>query len=613
MDNLRRNHQLVFWLQLLAFSLALALSLLWRLRNFGAFGLNNDEGAYLMWARLVSEGYSLYSQTQSVSAPLFIEGLAGIFNLFGFSVVGGRLAILASFGLLAIVLSGIAYRLGGWGGAFAALAMTVVPTPFFQLSRQVMAEVPATLFAVLAAGGGLQFAETRSGRWLAAAGAALAVSLLVKPLYPAAILPIVWLAWRSPKSWRERLFGLAVFGVSLLLVTAAIVSFFDRAAFFDQVIKFRGDLRGVAPWDWRQNGRAFVMYNRPLWGIGLLAGAGALAPGGADRKWAWLLWLVGSFALVMWHNPLFPHHFIILLPPAIFLAVEFFAASRFTNSAQRHILQAGIVGLALLSAPKLARLNQGWLDITTGGREAEAARVLARVTRPSDFVVSDSQMLALWADRLTPPPLGDVALVAIRAERQTSGRLIAMSKTWPVTAVASWALRLPWLPEYLDWVEQNFWVKKVWDNDHILYFGPKHPPDRPIPNARPVPFAEGVILSGYSLDASRPAPGDSLPLTLYWQTTAPLHTDYTLFVQLLDSAGRLVAQHDGQPIYGYFPTTQWPVGQIIPDRLTLSLPADLPAGEYTLIAGLYNLQTMERLKRTDAPQDFAILTTLEIR
>ncbi|RME46682.1 MAG: hypothetical protein D6796_08705, partial [Caldilineae bacterium] len=524
MDNLKRAYHLVFRLQLLVFSLALALALLWRLPNFGAFGLNNDEGAYLMWARLVSEGYSLYSQTQSVSAPLFIEGLAGLFNLFGFSVVGGRLVILVSFGLLAMALSGIAYRLGGWKGAFAALAMTALPTPFFQLSRQVMAEIPATLFAVLAVGSGLQFAETRNRGWLAAAGMALAISLLVKPLYPAAILPIVWFAWRGSKLWRDRLMGLAVFGVSLLLVTGVVVSFFEWTAFFDQVIKFRGDLRGVTPWDWRQNGRAFLTYNRPLWGIGLLAGAGVLTPGEADRKWAWLLWLGGSFALVMWHNPLFPHHFIILLPPAIFLAVEFVRFTiydlRFTNSKRiAGGIRVIVIAAALLSVPNLVQLNQGWLDITTGGREAEAARILARVTRPSDFVVSDSQMLALWADRLTPPPMGDVALVAIRAGRQTPERLIAMSRAYSVAAVAQWALRLPWLPEYLDWAERNFWVKKVWDNDHILYFGPKHPPDRPIPNARRISFAGGVILSGYSLDAETIAPGRSLPLTLYWQTT----------------------------------------------------------------------------------------------
>jgi hypothetical protein len=43
--------------------LLLGLSVWWRLQNIDAFGLTNDEGAYLMWSRLITEGYPLYTQT----------------------------------------------------------------------------------------------------------------------------------------------------------------------------------------------------------------------------------------------------------------------------------------------------------------------------------------------------------------------------------------------------------------------------------------------------------------------------------------------------------------------------------------------------------------------
>ncbi len=604
----RKTFLILGWLAILM------LAMLWRLNNIDAFGLNNDEGAYLMWARLVADGYPLYSQTHSVSAPLFIEGLALVFKLFGFSIVGGRMTIMATFALLALALGWLAHRIAGWPGAFAALAMVVLPTPFFQLSRQVMAEIPASLFAVLAVWGGWLYFAGHNQRWLALAGLALAISLLIKTLYPAAVLPIAWFIWRNEKSWRNKFMGGLAFALPLLATLIVVISFFNWTAFYNQVILFRSDLRAVAPWDWQQNWQMLMAFAQPLWGLGLLAGAGLLVSARRPRAQAWALWLLGDFALLMWHSPLFPHHSIILLPPAILLAVEFieftFYDLRFTERRSTLVLGTGLVLGTLFSVPNLIHLNQGWLDITTGGREAEAARMLNKVTRPTDFVVTDSQLFALLANRRTPPPLGDIALVAIKAGRQSSDRLIQMSEDYDVQAVANWALRLPWLPDYLAWAEQNFWVHKIWDNDHQLYFGRKLPPGAPIPNPQTVRLGEAIQLRGFSVDASQIRPGGSLPLTLYWQATAPVPTDFTVFVQVLDSRGKLAAQMDGQPIHGYFPTSQWPVGEFVPDQVDVPLPADLPAGTYTVITGMYNLQTLERLPVAENGTNFIRLTDL---
>ncbi len=594
--------------------LALALSVLWRLPHFSAFGLNNDEGAYLMWARLVADGYSLYSQTHSVSAPLFIEGLVAAFKLFGFSVVLGRWLILLTFALLAATMSGIGYRVARWWGAFAALAMVAIPTPFFQLSRQVMAEIPATLFAVLAVAVAWGYSETKNRGWLAASGALLAISLLTKTLYPAALLPVGWFIWRSEPEWRGKLWASLAFGIPLAVSLLVIISFFDVPAFFNQAIRFRGDLRTVSPWDWRQNWQTLVQFQRPLWGIWLLAGAGSIIAARKIRAQAWFFWLLGNIALLLWHNPLFPHHLLILLAPAILLALELaaFICENLRIGQKKALWGVSIFAVAAFSIPHLVQLNQGWLRITTGGREADAAFVLKTVTRPDDFVVSDSQLLALWANRRTPPPMGDIALVAIKAGWQTSDRLMVMSDEYRVQAVANWALRLPWLPEYLNWAEQNFLVHKVWDNDHQLYFGRKVPPGEPVPHEQTVRLGGVIQLRGYSIDAADIRAGNDLPLTIYWQAEKPIPTDYTIFVQVLDSQGQLAAQNDSQPLYGYFPTSHWQPGEIVPDRVDISLPAELPAGNYTIIAGMYNLQTLERVPVAETGSDFVMLTPLLI-
>jgi 4-amino-4-deoxy-L-arabinose transferase-like glycosyltransferase len=99
-------------------------------------------------------------------------------------------------------------------------------------------------------------------------------------------------------------------------------------------------------------------------------------------------------------------------------------------------------------------------------------------------------------------------------------------------------------------------------------------------------------LSGY--DAGFPA-DNALPITLYWQAQAEMSANYTVFVQLLNSAGQVVAQVDRQPQEGAAPTTSWLPGEFLTDSYNLSLPLNLPPGPYRLITGLFDAATGQRL------------------
>jgi hypothetical protein len=237
--------------------------------------------------------------------------------------------------------------------------------------------------------------------------------------------------------------------------------------------------------------------------------------------------------------------------------------------------------------------------------------LLSAVSAPGDFVMGDSQLLIFMADRRTPPPLGDVALVAIKAGRQTSERMVKLTEQYQAPAVVQWSLRLPWLPEYLAWVEQNYLARRVWDNDHIIYFGLRWPPGQPIPNERTVRLGDSLALRGYKLETEAVKPGQTLTFKVYWQTDKPLAQDYTVFTQLLDKNGALVVSWDSQPLGAYFPTSQWPANEIVTDIVQLPIPAETPPGGYTLITGMYRLDTLERLP-TAAGGDYITLTTLRL-
>jgi hypothetical protein len=122
----------------------------------------------------------------------------------------------------------------------------------------------------------------------------------------------------------------------------------------------------------------------------------------------------------------------------------------------------------------------------------------------------------------------------------------------------------------------------------------------------------GIDLIGYRfLDRSLPL-GQVLRLQLQWQATEPLSARYKVFVHLLNNRGELVAQRDSEPASGMRPTGEWPVGEPVTDRHGLWLPADLPDGEYQILLGLYDPETLERVPVCCPASDSLSIARLQI-
>lgn len=100
-------------------------------------------------------------------------------------------------------------------------------------------------------------------------------------------------------------------------------------------------------------------------------------------------------------------------------------------------------------------------------------------------------------------------------------------------------------------------------------------------------LGQGPTLVSAALPAASVAAGDLLPLTLTWQTAAPLAADYQLSLRLVNQRGDLFAQSDWPPLAAVGGASTWPPGQPITDRRSLWLPADLPPGQYALQLVLY--------------------------
>jgi hypothetical protein len=104
-----------------------------------------------------------------------------------------------------------------------------------------------------------------------------------------------------------------------------------------------------------------------------------------------------------------------------------------------------------------------------------------------------------------------------------------------------------------------------------------------------------AALVGYDFPQNAVQPGDTLPITLFWQAQARIPEDYQVFVHLMGTEGRPVAQGDKSPLDGDWPTSAWEPGQTFRDDYQIEIPADLSPGAYELRVGLYRLADFTRL------------------
>lgn len=91
-------------------------------------------------------------------------------------------------------------------------------------------------------------------------------------------------------------------------------------------------------------------------------------------------------------------------------------------------------------------------------------------------------------------------------------------------------------------------------------------------------------------------PGTAHTINLQWWLADEVDQDYTVFIHLRDQAtGDIVAQGDGPPVDGWYPTSLWTAGEVVEDEHIVTLPVETPTGAYDLVVGWYDLNSGSRL------------------
>ncbi len=124
-----------------------------------------------------------------------------------------------------------------------------------------------------------------------------------------------------------------------------------------------------------------------------------------------------------------------------------------------------------------------------------------------------------------------------------------------------------------------------------------------------------LVLAGYHLPTDKYAPGEVIPLTLFWRAMTAPGESLKIVVHVIDDAGQLVAQYDGQPRDGLYPTHLWDAGTELMDHYGVWLPNTLATGAYTLQVGMYRLsgERLTIMHDGKALGDTLSLTTVTLR
>ncbi|MDQ7030686.1 MAG: DUF2142 domain-containing protein [Ardenticatenia bacterium] len=206
------------------------------------------------------------------------------------------------------------------------------------------------------------------------------------------------------------------------------------------------------------------------------------------------------------------------------------------------------------------------------------ARVWARVRPPA---------LTAWGLVLVWPLVVFAGVVQwTRVTYGAQGRLLfpALSPLFLVLAVglATWIPRrryaLVAVPALGAWILFAAWVP--WGVIRPAYALPPHGPEVPLPTGLVrLGWTYGPLeLMGYTLSSERVEPGTPLDLSLYWRAKERMTTSYSISAKVFGYRGQLLAQDDGYPGRGNYPTRFWEPEEVVVDvrRLRVTSQADVP-------------------------------------
>jgi hypothetical protein len=136
------------------------------------------------------------------------------------------------------------------------------------------------------------------------------------------------------------------------------------------------------------------------------------------------------------------------------------------------------------------------------------------------------------------------------------------------------------------------------------------PADASAPNHTRITFGDQAELVGYALPQKSVAPGNPLPVTLYWRAHTRIEEDFSVYIRLFDAAGNVVGRWNAFPGGGMYPTRFWQTDEIVVDSYRIPVSSDARGPSVGRVeVGLFRRVPLENLSARD-PQGAVITPTI---
>jgi 4-amino-4-deoxy-L-arabinose transferase-like glycosyltransferase len=521
-----------------------------------------DETIYAQTILLWLRGVAPYSENFFSQGPLFLF-LIGPFALLpgaSLKVMQLGMTFWGSLGLIASAILG--YRIaGGWGAAVSAAVVAASPR-LTHVDTHVLAEGPAVALATLS----LAVAWAYQPPLLrgAVAGLLFGGSLAVKSFMPMLAVPLLGRVMMSRLSTRQRVIALVALVVGAVLAILGSVLLFEPAAVFDQTVSYRLDARAAAA---EASGVFVTRMSRGLNDdLGALAAAliGSLVLLRLSTRTGLLLiaWLVGTLGLLALHQPLFQRHSAAVLPPLALLAsgTGLIASLALKNRIAPLLPLLTIILVIGLSIPGHIRR---WTEREDMQQLLEAARALAAVSSPDEYVLTDMPAIALMADRLIVPDLVDLSGVRLGTSRVTAELVAKQIARYEPAAVLFWLGRLDSGPlesfpgsitDQYSLVWRNSPSESLWIREDVTSLNPADIPD--VQALGDETFG-GFISARAVSHANQARSGDVWRLRVLWQLLGRPGDVESAQIEILSTRGAVVASQI-LPFSPDKPISRWP-------------------------------------------------------
>ena len=462
-----------------------------------------DEGVYWQTLRAMSAGYHLYSPTFYSQPPIFLLSIYPIYALFGYTIWSARLGVvvIALLGLVGAFLLGRALR--GPLAGLMGLALLMLSPLYLAAAQTLQAEATQVAFSTLAVAFAYLWWKKPAG-WQGLCYATLctltlALSIFSKLFGAATLVPIGLLAlaqcWRVMRPGTTQrtqyiqrrqgqvgrfapvislLLGTVVFLIATLLILLPFAT--TLPSFWSEVVTFHTAAKAVSTTIGnRQLIQAFLLHNVITY-TALYGTLMALW----RRDWRvvpLLAWLLTLLYLLWQQAPLFPHHFVILVPALVGLSIMGLGPFKGNLRSFSRVTYATSLICLLLVLSTLFMDVQGdrahYLDMRTQADTTQTslrvAHDLQEVTQPGQFVITDAQFIAGLAQRSTPPELVDTSNVRISTKFVTTQQVIRLASQPRVRAILFYTGRLQNLTGLHNWVSQHFQRTHTYESGQELW------------------------------------------------------------------------------------------------------------------------------------------------